>query len=64
MHEEEFDGVVARIIQHEYDPLEGKVFTDKLSSIRRVVITGRLEDIAKGKVKTDYKTIFAKRDKR
>jgi peptide deformylase len=64
VHEKEFDGIVARIIQHEYDHLEGKVFTDKLSSIRRVVIKGRLEDIAKGKVKTDYKTIFAKKDRR
>lgn len=63
-HEEEFGGIVARIIQHEYDHLEGKVFTDKLSSIRRVFIKGRLEDIVKGKVKTDYKTIFAKKDRR
>ena len=60
-HENEFTGIVARIIQHEYDHLEGKVFTDKLSSIRRVIIRGRLDDIIKGKVKTDYKTIFAKR---
>jgi peptide deformylase len=63
MHEQEFAGIVARIIQHEYDHLEGKVFTDKLSSIRRVFIKGRLEDIAKGKVKTDYKTIFAQKDR-
>ncbi|MDR2556842.1 MAG: peptide deformylase, partial [Bacteroidales bacterium] len=63
-HEEEFGGIVARIIQHEYDHLEGKVFTDKLSSLRRVIIKGRLEDIMKGKVKTDYKTIFAKKDRR
>ncbi|MDR1974361.1 MAG: peptide deformylase [Bacteroidales bacterium] len=59
-HEEEFDGIVARIIQHEYDHLEGKVFTDRLSSIRKVFIRGRLEDIAKGKVKSNYRAIFAK----
>ncbi len=63
-HEKEFDGMPARIIQHEYDHLEGKVFTDKLSSIRRVFIKGRLEDIANGKVKTEYKTIFAKKNRK
>lgn len=56
-HEEDFDGLVARIIQHEYDHLEGRVFTDRLSPIKKMVIKRQLNDIATGKVKTAYKTV-------
>ncbi|MEI6347042.1 MAG: peptide deformylase [Bacteroidota bacterium] len=57
--EETFDSVMARIIQHEYDHLEGKLFVDRLSSIRRMLLKRRLNDIATGKVQTDYRMIFA-----
>ena len=54
-HVEEFDGLRARIIQHEYDHLEGVLFTDHLSSLKRRILKGRLNDISKGKVSTEYK---------
>lgn len=57
--EETFDSVMARIIQHEYDHLEGKLFVDRLSSIRRMLLKRRLNDITTGKVQTDYRMIFA-----
>jgi peptide deformylase len=53
--EEEFDGLAARIIQHEYDHIEGKLFTDKINPLRRKLIKRRLEDITKGKITPDYK---------
>lgn len=56
-HDEDFDGLVARIIQHEYDHLEGRVFTDRLSSIKKMVLKGKLNDIASGKTKAAYKTV-------
>lgn len=55
-HEEDFNGIVARVIQHEYDHLEGKVFTDRLSQIKKMVLKRQLNDIAAGKVRADYKT--------
>ena len=55
MHEEEIDGLFARVTQHEVDHLDGKVFTDRLSSLRRTMLKRRLNDIATGKVHTRYK---------
>lgn len=52
---EHFEGVVARIIQHEYDHIEGMVFTDKLSSLKKMILKRKLNDIACGKTKTSYK---------
>lgn len=57
--EEEFDGMRARIIQHEYDHLEGILFTDRISSLKRQLLAGRLSNISKGKTKADYKLKFA-----
>jgi peptide deformylase len=54
-HDEEFDGVRARIIQHEYDHLEGIMFVDKISPLRKRLIAGRLSAISKGKVDIHYK---------
>ncbi|WP_234735978.1 peptide deformylase [Tellurirhabdus bombi] len=59
-HVEEFDGMAARIIQHEYDHIEGKLFTDYLSPLKRQLIKKRLADITKGNVKADYKMKFPK----
>ena len=55
-HVEEYDGLAARVIQHEYDHIEGKLFTDKISPLRRKLIAGKLTDISKGKITTEYKT--------
>jgi len=53
---ESFDGVRARIIQHEYDHIEGKLFTDRISAFKRRILSGKLNDIASGKITADYKT--------
>ena len=55
---ERYDGLIARIIQHEYDHIEGILFTDKLSSLKKRLLKGRLEKISKGKVSVDYKMRF------
>jgi peptide deformylase len=56
-HDCDINGVLARIIQHEYDHLEGKVFTDNLSQIKKMVLKRPLNDIACGKVHPAYKTM-------
>ena len=55
-HNEKYDGVIARVIQHEYDHIEGKLFTDIISPFKRKMISGKLNDIANGKINADYKT--------
>jgi peptide deformylase len=55
---ENFDGILARVIQHEYDHIEGVLFTDKLSSLKKRLLKGRLANIAKGKVEVEYKMRF------
>jgi peptide deformylase len=57
-HEETFSGMAARVIQHEYDHIEGKLFTDKLSPLRRRLIEKKLTDISKGIVEVEYKMKF------
>ncbi|RKE92352.1 peptide deformylase [Ichthyenterobacterium magnum] len=57
-HIEEFDGLIARVIQHEYDHIEGILFTDKLSSLKKRLIKGKLSNISKGKIRVDYKMRF------
>ena len=52
--EETFTGLAARIIQHEYDHIEGILFTDRLSSLKKRLLKGKLSQIAKGKVDVDY----------
>ncbi len=59
-HTETFTGMAARIIQHEFDHIEGKLFTDLISPLRKRMIKGKLVDISKGKIKTDYKMRFPK----
>lgn len=58
-HNEVYDGYKARIIQHEYDHLNGILFTDKLNPLRRRLLKSKLTDISKGKFDADYKTILA-----
>ncbi len=57
-HEEEFDGIVARVIQHEYDHLEGKCYVDRISSMRKMLLKNKLRNISEGNVDVDYKMIF------
>lgn len=54
-HTEEFEGFKARVIQHEYDHLEGSLFTDHVNPLRRQMIKSKLNGIAKGKTTCDYK---------
>ena len=57
---ETFHGITARIILHEYDHIEGKLFIDYLKPLRKKMLQGKLNDISKGKIKVDYKMSFAK----
>ena len=57
-HESEFDGIAARIIQHEYDHIEGVLFTDHLKPLKRRLLKRKLDDIRKGKVDVDYRMKF------
>jgi peptide deformylase len=57
-HTTTFNGITARVILHEYDHIEGKLFIDYLKPLKRRLIKGRLEDISKGKVSVDYKMTF------
>ncbi len=54
-HEKEFDGMKARIIQHEYDHIEGKLFIDYLTPLKKRMLKGKLADISKGDVDTEYR---------
>lgn len=56
-HEDEFSGMLARVIQHEYDHVEGVLFIDYLSPLRRRLLKRRLEDISRGFVETDYEVL-------
>ena len=53
-----FTGITARVILHEYDHLEGKLFIDYLPPLKKKLLKGKLADISKGKVKTDYRMVF------
>lgn len=57
---EKFAGITARIIQHEYDHIEGRLFIDYLKPLRKKMLRGKLNDISKGKLKMDYKMMYAK----
>ena len=58
-HEEEFSGFMARVIQHECDHLEGQVYIDHISIIRKQLIRGKLHNLAEGKVRVGYPAKFA-----
>lgn len=59
-HTKTFNGITGRIIQHEYDHIEGKLFIDYLKPLKRKLLKGKLDDISKGKIKVDYKMVFSK----
>ena len=60
-HEKEFDDMNARVIQHEYDHIEGKLFIDHIKPLKRSLLKGRLEKISKGDVDVTYKMKFPKK---
>jgi peptide deformylase len=60
---ETYGGLLARVIQHEYDHIEGILFTDKLSPLKRRLLKGKLSNISKGKIKIDYRMRFPKMKK-
>jgi peptide deformylase len=62
-HQEVLDGLRARIVQHEYDHIEGVLFTDHLTNFKKRILKGKLASISKGKVDIDYKMRFPVRTK-
>jgi len=57
-HKETLTGLAARVVQHEYDHIEGILFTDKVSSLKKRLLKKKLENISKGKIDVDYKMRF------
>ena len=55
-----FAGITARIILHEYDHIEGKLFIDYLKPLKRKLLKGKLDDISRGRISVDYKMVFPK----
>jgi peptide deformylase len=60
LHTRTFNGITARVILHEYDHIEGKLFIDRISLLKRKLIKGKLDDISRGKVRVDYRMMFQK----
>ena len=60
LYEEELDGFPARVVQHEYDHIEGILFTDHLKPLKRTLLKSKLDNISKGKVDVDYRMKFPK----
>ena len=58
------NGLAARVVQHEYDHIEGILFTDKLSPLKKRLIKGKLTNISKGKINVDYKMKFPLQSKK
>ncbi|WP_443937178.1 peptide deformylase [Pedobacter sp. MW01-1-1] len=63
-HTEDLKGLPARVVQHEYDHIEGKLFTDKVSVLRKTMIKSKLDAISKGNIRTDYKMRFPNKSKK
>jgi len=61
LKEEEFSGMTARVIQHEYDHLEGILFVDYLRGLKKRMVKSKLIDVSKGKISTDYRMIYPTR---
>jgi len=59
-HTKTFNGMTGRIILHEYDHIEGKLFIDHLKPLKRKLLKGKLDDISRGKIKVDYRMVFPK----
>jgi len=59
-HTKTFSGITARVILHEYDHIEGKLFIDYLKPLKRTLLKRKLDDITKGKISVDYRMVFPK----
>jgi peptide deformylase len=59
-HRKTFIGLTARVILHEYDHIDGKLFIDHISALKRTLLRRKLDDISKGKINVDYRMLFAK----
>lgn len=59
-HTTTFNGITARVILHEYDHIEGKLFIDYIKPLKRTLLKRKLDDITKGKIKVDYRMLFPK----
>jgi len=59
-HRKVFNGITARVILHEYDHIDGKLFIDHISPLKRTLMKRKLEDISKGKIRVDYRMVFPK----
>jgi peptide deformylase len=59
--EKEFDGITARVILHEYDHIDGKLFIDHMPALKRRLVKKRLDDITNGKVRMDYRMLYPKK---
>lgn len=59
-HTKTFNGITGRIILHEYDHIDGKLFIDHISPLKRTLLKRKLDDISKGKIKVDYRMVFPK----
>jgi peptide deformylase len=57
-HEETFHGITARVILHEYDHIEGKLFIDYVTPLKKRLLKKKLDDISSGKIKVDYRMVF------
>lgn len=60
IHTKTFNGITARVILHEYDHIEGKLFIDHLKPLKRKLMKRKLDDISRGKIKVDYRMVFPK----
>jgi peptide deformylase len=60
LYEEELDGFAARVVQHEYDHIEGVLFIDRISPLKRTLLKGKLNDISRGIVDANYRMRFPK----
>ena len=63
-HIEVYEGLIARVIQHEYDHIQGILFTDKISNFKKRLLKSKLSSITKGKINTDYRMRFPKISKK
>jgi peptide deformylase len=59
-HQTTFIGLTARIILHEYDHIDGKLFIDRIKPLKRTLLKRKLDDISKGKINVDYRMVFPK----
>ncbi|MEN9572082.1 MAG: hypothetical protein RL172_3313 [Bacteroidota bacterium] len=59
-HTKIFTGITARVILHEYDHIEGKLFIDYIKPLKKTLLKRKLDDIAKGKIRVDYRMMFTK----